>query len=77
MALVNGGLLALYGHKEILKKSLKCSPPPPPIKKIAYGPLTNSFDRPRAILALMFHESVLGQDISEPQPSTGETKERH
>ena len=24
-----------------------------------------------------FHGSVLGQDISEPQPSTGETQERH
>ena len=24
-----------------------------------------------------FHGSVLGQDTSEPQPSTGETQERH
>ena len=76
MALVNGGYLHYMDIKKFLKNLRNAAPPP--IKKKLHMVLSeNSFDRPRAILALMFHESVLGQDISEPQPSTGETKERH
>ena len=29
------------------------------------------------LIPWVFHGSVLGQDTSEPQPSTGETQERH
>ena len=47
---VNGGLLALYGHKEILQNS-SLKPP----KKIGQGPLKNSCDRSTAILALLFY----------------------
>ena len=43
-------LLALYGHKEILQILLlwNCQ------KEIAYGPIENSGERSRAILALWF-----------------------
>ena len=52
MALVNGGYLHCTDIKEIFGNSLKVAK-----EKIGYGPLKNSGERSRAILALLFRKS--------------------